>query len=111
MQGIDDNFGDRFERQVQRTFAGCVEVSIHPDEGFASGLLPRRRVSRLGKAPMQVPCGEKPFSFGILMRQAAAGSKYVCVVQKAPGISLSAHLRRDESRRGRHECLRHMGWK
>src|SRR5580765_3867186 len=49
--------------QVERSSTGCVEVSVHPDEGSTSILLVRRGVERVGQAAVEMPGDEKMLAF------------------------------------------------
>ena len=49
--------------QVERSSTGCVEVSVHPDEGSTSIWLVRRGVERVGQAAVEMPGDEKMLAF------------------------------------------------
>jgi hypothetical protein len=103
VQGRDYQLRNRFQSQVQRAFLRGVEIAVHPDKSFSGGKFSGWRVSPLGKAPVQMPRSEDPFSFRILMGQAAHRPLVLAVDCNSQQI----HKRRHECRRGRHECPRH----
>jgi hypothetical protein len=107
IQRCDYQVRDRFQAQIHRPLLSGIEIPVNPDKRLSSREFSRRRISRLRKTPVQMPCGKEPFSFGKDVRQAAAvfGHKYV--VAQVPGDSQNEAMRRDESRRGGHECPRH----
>jgi hypothetical protein len=78
-----------------------------PYEGLARREFAGRRVSCTGKTAVQVPRCEGPFVFRKLVWQPAARLLHDAVAGNRPVISQAGDRRRDESRRGRHERLRH----
>ena len=64
------------------------------------------RVERVGEASVEMPGEKEPFPLGIAMGKTAAGIAHICQCDTEDEI-LARAKRRDESRRGRHECLRH----
>ena len=59
------------------------------------------------EAAVKMPGHEKPLSFGMLVRQTAAELSHVNQWSMGGQILTATVKRRDESRRGRQECLRH----
>ncbi len=107
MEAVNHNLSDRFEPKIHRSRARGVQISVHPHKSLARGQFVRRRTPRVGKAAMQMACSEEPLSFGILMRQSPARNNHEPLVETGPTVSHPGSKRRDESRRGRHSCLRH----
>jgi hypothetical protein len=67
-----------------------------------------RRIHGLWETAVKMPCHEKPLSFRMAVRQTAAELSHVNQwVMGGQTLKVTAK-RRDESRRGRHECLRHI---
>jgi hypothetical protein len=105
VQRIDNDSRNGLQPKVEGAAAGCIQIAIHPDKGLSIPQFFRRRVAPLRKTPVQMPGYEEPFALRVLMRKSVSG--------KADGwkvgpLSISSQIiRRDKSRRGRQECLRH----
>ncbi len=57
--------------QKHRTGSGAIHISVHPNKCLPARELMRRRISAMGKAPMEVPGNEEPLVFRIDMGQPA----------------------------------------
>ncbi|HEX7423790.1 MAG TPA: hypothetical protein VF311_07880, partial [Terriglobales bacterium] len=63
----------------------------------------------LWETAVKMPGHEKPLSFWMVVRQTAAELSHVNQWVLDGQILMVTAKRRDESRRSRHECLRHVG--
>jgi len=107
MQALNHDLGDLLVLQIHRPLPGSIQISIHPNESLTRSHLSRRRISRTRQASVQMPGDEQPFSFNVPMRQTASRYTHEPIVQTLRPLSHCTTMLRDESRRGRHECLRH----
>ena len=107
IQALNHNLGDLLVLQIRRPLSGSIQIPIHPDKSLTRSHLSRRRESGARQASVQVPRSKQPLSINVLVRQTATRYTHEPVVQTLPALSHTTAMRRDESRRGRHECLRH----
>ena len=102
-QGLDDDCRDPVLPQVHGTGLRCVEVTIHPGEGFAAGNFSGGREMGSWQASEQMPGEEQPAIIRIDVGKAASGSHALSSGWGARQFSCS-----HECEHGTHECVRHI---
>ena len=75
--GSNHQFRNAFLPQEHGTGSRMVEISIHPNEGLSAREFSRRRVSGMGKAPMQVPTNKEPVVGRVDVRQPSSRIHYL----------------------------------
>src|SRR5450759_300517 len=95
--------------QIDGTTTSGIEIPIHPDKRRTRRGFAWRRIHCLWETSVKMPGQEKPLSFWMLVRQSAAELSHVNQWVLDGQILMVTAKRRDESRRSRHECLRHVG--
>ena len=107
--GIHYQLRDGHLFQVERSSTGCVEVSVHPDEGSTSILLVRRGVERVGQAAVEMPGDEKMLAFRPDMGKSTPLLAHPSLVVADGEESLGKQQKsRDDSRLSRLDSLRYL---
>jgi hypothetical protein len=70
-QRSNHQFRDRWLFQKQGAGSGAIHILVHPNKCLSGGEFVRRRISPMGKAPMEVPGNKEPLIFRINMGQSA----------------------------------------
>src|ERR1035437_520014 len=109
LQRCGHDAGDWLLSQIYGPTASRIEMPIHPDKGCARRRFAGRRIHGLWETAVKMPGHEKPLSFWMPVRQTAAELSHVTQWVMGGQILNVTEKRRDESRRSRHECLRHVG--
>jgi len=58
--------------EPHRTFAGCIQISIHPNECLSRRRVARSGVTALRQTAVEMPCDEQYFTFGQPVRKPSA---------------------------------------
>src|SRR5665811_474921 len=108
-QRFGHDAADWLLRKIYGSTASGIEIPIHPDKRRARRRFAGRRIHGLWETAVKMPGHEKPLSFWMVVRQTAAELSHVNQWAMGRQILTVSAKRRDESRRSRHECLRHVG--
>jgi hypothetical protein len=103
----DHDLSDLFVLQIHRPRTSGIQISVNPNERLTRRHLSQRRISRARQTPVQVPCNKDLFRVRVPVRQSPLHYNHEPIVQTRTAVSQRTTMHRDESRRGRHECLRH----
>ena len=107
MQALNHDPSDLLVLQIHRPRTRCIQIPVHPNKSLTRSHLPRRWVPGARQTPVQVPGNKEPLLVRIPVWQTASRYTHEPIVLTLPRLSHTTAMRRDESRRGRHECLRH----
>jgi hypothetical protein len=85
--GSNHQFRNAFLPQEHRADSRMIEISIHPNKRLSAIELSRRRISGVGKTPMQIPTNKEPAVGSVDMRQPSSRIHYLDRVNPFQRIS------------------------